>query len=134
MTVTALVFSSGCQSASADLPGSASFPLVPGSTIAECPESARSDDAVCVTIPVGADAIVETYKRQLHERGYRFARYLSSPSIVMLVKPDDQGCGVMVFGLPYLPPEERTALLLVFQPLDRASTDECKTLMREGAR
>jgi hypothetical protein len=134
--VAFVAFLGACGQANAELPGSAEFPLVEGSSAAECPEADQGTNAVCVSMPNDAHgrAVVETYQRQLHERGFRFARYLSSPSVVMLVKPDGDGCDVMVFGLPYLPPEERTALLLEFQTLDRISVEACEGLQREGQR
>jgi ribonuclease PH len=40
---------------------------------------------------------------------------------------------VMIFGLPFLPPEQRTKLLLMFE-LEHASVEACAQLEREGQR
>jgi hypothetical protein len=101
-------------------PGSPEFPLVAGSTIVDCPESVSSvpgANAVCVGMP-NDDAgrgIIDTYKTLLDDRGFEFAEYLGTPSVVVLKKDDGRACEFMIFGLPYLPPEERANFLLVFQ-------------------
>ncbi|MBT9446455.1 MAG: hypothetical protein IV086_12210 [Hyphomonadaceae bacterium] len=88
---------------------------------------------VCVTAPNddSGGAIVDSYKRILDERGFRFGRYLGSPSVVMLIRQTRNDCDVMIFGLPYLPPEQRTHRLLMFK-LEHASVEDCSQIEREG--
>src|SRR5262245_47124205 len=96
-----------------DLPGSASFPLVAGSAVAPCPADWLTlrrvgPEPVCVAAPIDASggAIVRAYQRALDERGFRFGRYFEGPSVVMLTRRTGDSCDVMIFGLPYLPPEQ----------------------------
>lgn len=126
----------GCSSGLAsDLPGSAQFPLVAGSNIERCPPEWLSPDLqqICVAAPNDDNgrAIVDRYKQILSERGFRFGRYLDSPSVVMLVRPNGNECDLMIFGLPYLPPEQRTRLLLMFA-LQQTSAVACAQVEREG--
>jgi hypothetical protein len=138
LTLAALSIAACANSAAADLPGSPTFPLVAGSAIEPCPPdwvSGPGGQPVCVSAPNDetGQAIVQAYQRALAERGFRFGRYLDSPSLVMLTRHTDNECDVMVFGLPYLPPEQRTRLLLMFRPY-QASPEECARIEREGQR
>jgi hypothetical protein len=138
LVLSALSIAACAERAAADLPGSATFPLVAGSAIAPCPADWGADqigEAVCVSAPIGdrGETIVDAYKRILDERGFRFGRYLDSPSVVMLTRRAGNECEVMIFGLPYLPPEQRTRLLLVFA-LNQASVEDCAQIEREGQR
>jgi hypothetical protein len=130
------------ETSASDLPGSAAFPLVAGSAIAPCPadwlfETPRhvgpSIQPVCVAAPSDnrGGAIVDAYKRILDERGFRFGRYLGGPSVVMLTRRTGSTCDLMTFGLPYLPPEQRTHRLLMFK-LDHVSVEDCSQIEREG--
>ncbi len=129
---------------SRDLPGLAAFPLVAGSAISPCPaewlfETPRHVgpiiEPVCVAAPNdnSGGAVVEAYQRALDERGFRFGRYLDSPSVVMLTRRTGKSCDVMIFGLPELPPEQRTHRLLMFK-LEHASVEDCAQIEREGQR
>lgn len=138
LTLAALSVAACASSAAAELPGSATFPLVAGSAIEPCPAdwlSGTAGEAVCVSAPNDdtGHAIVEAYQRALAERGFRFGRYLDSPSLVMLTRHTGNDCDVMIFGLPYLPPEQRTRLVLIFGP-DQASPEDCARIEREGQR
>ncbi len=137
---SALSIAACAGDAAADLPGSATFPLVAGSAIAPCPAAWLSETSqhrggqmVCVTAPSDdrGSAVVDAYKRALDERGFRFGRYLDSPSVVMLTRHTGNDCDVMIFGLPYLPPEQRTHRTLMFD-LIPASVKDCAQIEREG--
>lgn len=115
-----------------NLPGSADFPLVEGSAIAACPkediEHSTAVGTVCVTMPNDekGHAIIDTYQRQLEERGFHPKQYMGSPNVLLLTKGDGANCEWMIFGLPYLPPEQRNNLLLEFQVFG-PSPDGCNT-------
>ncbi len=91
-----------------------------GSSIVECPDSASTapgGSSVCVGMP-NDDAgrtIISTYQTLLDERGFEFSQYIGGPNVALLKKGDGSSCEFMIFGLPYLPPEERTNFLLAFQ-------------------
>lgn len=142
LLVAACGQASGTGELVSDLPGSAEFPVVAGSRIAPCPASwayplsqggGASYEPVCVAAPNNADgeSIVDTYKQLLDKRGFRFGRYLGSPSVVMLVRLQGNDCDLMVFGLPYLPPEQRSDLVLMFK-LQQTSAEACLRVEREG--
>ena len=137
-TLAALSITACGKTAAADLPGSASFPLVAGSAIEPCPAdwlSGPASNAACVSAPNDetGHAIVEAYQRALADRGFRFGRYLDSPSLVMLTRNTGRDCEVMIFGLPFLPPEQRTRLMFIFE-VYQSSADECARIEREGQR
>jgi hypothetical protein len=119
------------------LPGSPEFPLVQGSKLVDCPESVSpvpGARAVCVGMPNNdaGRATIDTYKTLLNDRGFEFAQYLGTPSVVVLKKDDGRACEFMIFGLPYLPPEERTDLLLAFQHFG-SKPDGCEMDFAIGA-
>jgi len=130
------------KNAGADMPGSDTFPLIAGSTLEECPEAWMASripgekvaqGPACVAVPMDdkSDAIIEGYQKALADRGFLFGRYLDSPSVVMLVRPNGDDCDLMIVGLPYLPPEQRTRLLLNFEVYD-ATAEGCAKVQREG--
>jgi len=122
----------------ADLPGSANFPLVAGSAIAPCPPDwlhGSTGQVVCVSAPnnESGDAVVTAYQQILDKHGFRFGRYLDSQGVVMLTRHTGGDCDIMIFGLPYLPPEQRTRLLIMFD-LQEATEAGCVQVEREGGR
>jgi len=145
LVLSALLFAacagpSHSEASSRDLPGSASFPLVAGSAIAPCPAEWLTlrrvgPEPVCVAAPSdnSGGAIVRAYQRALDDRGFRFGRYFESPSVVMLTRRTGDSCDVMIFGLPYLPPEQRTHRLLMFA-LEPSSVEACAQIERAGQR
>lgn len=118
----------GCQGPGDSLPGSASFPLVPGSALAECPIAEKDERTRCVTIPADdkGKAIFETYKRLVHERGYRFSQYISGRNIAVLVKKNGSNCDKMIMGFPQQS-DQRTLSLLEFKLVDPIPAEECAT-------
>lgn len=120
-----------------DLPGSDGFPLVERSVVVNCPKewvvSELSSAHVCVatTNDASGGKIVDAYKERLADRGFYFGRYFGSPSQVMLIRPKSEHCDLMIFGLPYLPPDQRQELILLFA-LSRVSLSGCARVEREG--
>lgn len=100
--------------------------------VAACPKAdtdhTKAIGIVCVTMPNDdkGHAIIDTYRRQLAERGFVAKQYMGTPNVLALAKGDETNCQWMIFGLPYLPPEQRNNLLLEFQVF-APSSDGCET-------
>ena len=90
-----------CSAQPSVLPGTVNVPLVAGSTISDCGTYLhKSNTTSCVSIPNDehADAIVESYKHALDQRGFHFQQHFEGPNLALLVKRNAHDCDVMVFG------------------------------------
>lgn len=107
------------------LPGTRSFPLIPGSKLVECPVADRDQDPICVSMPRddGGESIARAYQKALEERGFQLAY---TAEIALYTRVKSGRCDVILLGSPYLPPDERrTKIVLEFQH-DRVTPEECE--------